>query len=76
MRSFRLDDWFTYQERLVFSDKLKSISKCINRFDDDTRGTFLDLYTKVDSGADAESLLTADETPETPEADEVINISS
>ena len=60
----------------IFSDKLKSISKCINRFDDDTKATFLDLYTKVDSGADAESLLTADETPETPEADEVINISS
>ena len=58
----------------IFSDKLKSISKCINRFDDDTKATFLDLYTKVDSGADAESLLTADETPETPEADEAINI--
>ena len=35
----------------IFSDKLKSIAKCIARFDEDTKATFLDLYTKVDSGA-------------------------
>jgi hypothetical protein len=27
---------------------------CINRFDDDTKQSFLDLYTKVDAGEDSE----------------------
>ena len=60
----------------IFSDKLKSIAKCIARFDEDTKATFLDLYTKVDSGADADSLLTGEETPETPQPEELANISS
>jgi hypothetical protein len=34
----------------IFGDKLKSISLCLNRFDEDTKASFLDLYTKVDSG--------------------------
>ena len=29
-------------------------SKCVNRFDDDTKQSFLDLYTKVDAGEDSE----------------------
>jgi len=32
----------------IFNDKLKAITNCINRFDDDTKQSFLDLYTKVD----------------------------
>jgi len=35
----------------IFNDKMKSIDLCISRFDDDTKVAFLDLYTKVDSGA-------------------------
>ena len=30
---------------------MKAIELCIARFDDDTKEAFLDLYTKVDSGA-------------------------
>ena len=35
-----------------------SIQLCLNRFDDDTKASFIDLYTKVDSGATAEQILT------------------
>lgn len=35
----------------VFGDKLKAIGLCLNRFDEDTKASFLDLYTKIDSGA-------------------------
>ncbi len=33
-------------------DKMKAINMCVNRFDTDTKLSFLDLYTKVDSGVD------------------------
>jgi len=32
----------------IFNDKLKAIQYSINRFDDDTKNSFMDLYTKVD----------------------------
>ena len=32
----------------IFGNRLKAITNCINRFDDDTKQSFLDLYTKVD----------------------------
>ena len=35
----------------IFNDKMKSIDLCTSRFDEDTKIAFLDLYTKVDSGA-------------------------
>ena len=38
----------------IFGDRLDAITKCINRFDDDTKQSFLDLYTKVDAGEDSE----------------------
>ena len=41
----------------IFSSKMKAIEVCTNRFDDDTKSSFVDLYTKVDSGATAESIL-------------------
>ena len=31
---------------------------CLNRFDVDTKTSFLDLYTKVDAGASAEQIMT------------------
>mgnify|MGYP001439133693 FL=1 len=34
----------------MFDDKLKSITMCISRFDEETRNAVLDLYTKVDAG--------------------------
>jgi hypothetical protein len=41
----------------IFGDKMKSIGLCLNRFDEDTKASFLDLYTKVDAGASAEQIL-------------------
>ena len=34
----------------IFGDRLVAITNCVNRFDDDTKQSFLDLYTKVDAG--------------------------
>ena len=36
----------------IFGDKLKSIQVCLNRFDDETKQAFLDLYDKVDETVD------------------------
>lgn len=33
----------------VFKDRSKSINLCINRFDDDTKNAFMDLYNKIDT---------------------------
>jgi len=33
----------------VFNDRMKAIQMCINRFDDETKSAFIDLYTKVDA---------------------------
>jgi hypothetical protein len=41
----------------VFGNKLKAIELCLNRFDDDTKMSFLDLYSKVDAGANTETLM-------------------
>ncbi|MDB4351194.1 MoxR family ATPase [bacterium] len=36
----------------MFDNRLKAIELCVNRFDEDTRQAFLDLYTKVDAGVE------------------------
>ena len=36
----------------IFKNKMKSIEMCTNRFDLDTKTSFLDLYTKIDGGED------------------------
>ncbi len=36
----------------IFKDKAKAISVCINRFDDETKQAFLELYDKVDADFD------------------------
>ena len=41
----------------IFKNKMKAISVCTNRFDEDTKSSFVDLYTKVDSGASVEQIL-------------------
>ena len=40
----------------IFGNKMKAIELCTNRFDDDTKNSFVDLYGKVDAGATAESI--------------------
>ena len=36
----------------IFKDRIKSIDFCLNRFDEDTKASFVDLYSKVDAGVD------------------------
>ena len=40
----------------IFKDKMKSVTMCLERFDDETRDSFADLYTKIDSGVSLEDL--------------------
>ena len=40
----------------IFKNKLKAVQVCCNRFDEDTKNSFLDLYTKVDAGASLDEL--------------------
>ena len=40
----------------IFNNKMKAVEVCTNRFDDDTKNSFIELYTKVDAGASAESI--------------------
>jgi MoxR-like ATPase len=39
----------------IFGDKMDAIQYCINRFDAETKNSFLDLYTKIDAGIDPTS---------------------
>jgi MoxR-like ATPase len=50
----------------IFENKMQAIQLTVNRFDDETKESFLDLFTKIDAGADIEEL-TADETEENTE---------
>ena len=34
----------------IFGDKMTAIEMCVARFDEDTKESFIDLYTKVDAG--------------------------
>ena len=43
----------------IFKNKMKAISVCTNRFDEDTKTSFVDLYSKVDSGASVDEILDA-----------------
>tara|TARA_Y100000593_G_scaffold79085_1_gene147040 strand:- start:28492 stop:29652 length:1161 start_codon:yes stop_codon:yes gene_type:complete len=47
----------------IFGDKMKSLELCVARFDDDTKASFMDLYTKIDAGVNP----LGDETPEVVE---------
>jgi hypothetical protein len=56
----------------IFGDKMKSIGMCLNRFDDDTKASFLDLYTKVDAGNSADQILAPEVAVEIKPSDEEI----
>ena len=59
----------------IFGNRMKAIEMCVARFDDETRDAFLDLYTKVDSGAiqnETESEDSSESTEEQP-TEEVSN---
>ena len=44
------------QAYTIFGKKMKAVEVCTNRFDNDTKDSFMELYTKVDAGASAESI--------------------
>ena len=53
----------------IFNDKLKAVAMCLERFDDETKESFTDLYTKIDAGVSMEDLnnvndCTEEEVPE------------
>ena len=50
----------------IFGDKMKSIELCVARFDEDTKASFMDLYTKIDAG-----VLTSDTAPDDDITEEV-----
>ena len=54
----------------IFKNKMKAIEMCTNRFDLDTKTSFLDLYTKIDGGEDVSSWLNDDFIPEESEEEE------
>ncbi len=43
----------------IFKDKMTAIEMCVARFDEDTKESFIDLYTKVDAG-----VMTSEDTEE------------
>ena len=43
---------------------MKSVELCVNRFDDDTKESFLNLYTKIDAGVKVEDLQKQDQQTE------------
>ena len=54
------------QAYAIFGKKMKAVEVCTNRFDNDTKTSFIDLYTKIDGGEDVSTWLN---TPETEEQD-------
>ncbi len=54
----------------IFKDKLKAIEMCTNRFDEDTKTSFIDLYSKVDAGVDLdEETVEEEEVPAEDDSD-------
>jgi len=51
----------------IFDDKLKAIEMCVARFDDETKSSFVDLYSKIDAGVEIESM---NEAPEDSDDDD------
>ena len=44
----------------IFGKRMKSIEVCVNRFDDETKQSFIELYDKIDENAMAETVETID----------------
>ncbi|MGA1739138.1 MAG: AAA family ATPase, partial [Candidatus Nanopelagicaceae bacterium] len=45
----------------IFEDRQQAIQLCINRFDDDTKAAFLDLYNKLDAPAEVQAPIVTEE---------------
>ena len=46
----------------IFEDKMLAIEMCVARFDEDTKESFIDLYTKVDAGVNVDDESSDDDT--------------
>ena len=44
----------------IWNDRMKSIKVCTNRFDDETKQSFIELYDKIDAGVDLDKEESAD----------------
>ena len=42
----------------IFGDKVKAMQMCLNRFDDETKESFMQLYTKLDEHINPEENVT------------------
>ena len=51
----------------IHGDKMKSIKLCLNRFDEDTKASFMDLYTKIDAGINVDETVVAPQVATTSE---------
>ena len=54
----------------IFKDKMKSIELCVARFDDDTKESFMDLYSKIDAGVDVSGEASSEAEYETTVSEE------
>jgi MoxR-like ATPase len=45
----------------IFEDKMTAIQLTVNRFDDETKESFLDLFTKIDAGVEIEETVATDD---------------
>jgi cobaltochelatase CobS len=54
----------------IFDNKMKAIELTVNRFDTETKESFLDLYTKIDAGVEPESLTTSEEVDDDDQEEE------
>jgi len=45
----------------IFNDKMTAIQLTVNRFDDETKESFLDLFTKIDAGVEIEETVATDD---------------
>ena len=46
----------------IYKDRAKAISYCLNRFDEDTKASFLDLYTKLDASVESANTVASTST--------------
>jgi len=51
----------------IFGDRMKAIQLCVNRFDEETKTAFIDLYTKVDAKINAPETVATPAVPTTSE---------
>jgi MoxR-like ATPase len=47
----------------IFGKRMKAIQVCVNRFDDETKSSFMELYDKIDASVGAETTEQTNEQP-------------